>query len=104
MDHYTAEAWAHVAKVGDRFAALQPVYDAITQRFGELRADVARGISVRHDWGSQYRSHHFSGSLRLLGIGDDPAYLGEPEGERSVGDPWWLSSPPFGRPPLPRVG
>jgi HTH-like domain len=28
VDHYTAEAWAHVAKVGDRFAALQPVYDA----------------------------------------------------------------------------
>jgi putative transposase len=24
IDHYTAEAWAHVAKVGDRFAALQP--------------------------------------------------------------------------------
>jgi putative transposase len=24
VDHYTAEAWAHVAKVGDRFAALQP--------------------------------------------------------------------------------
>jgi putative transposase len=25
VDHYTAEAWAHVAKIGDRFAALQPV-------------------------------------------------------------------------------
>jgi hypothetical protein len=24
VGHYTAEAWAHVAKVGDRFAALQP--------------------------------------------------------------------------------
>jgi hypothetical protein len=23
VDHYTGEAWAHVAKVGDRFAALQ---------------------------------------------------------------------------------
>jgi putative transposase len=22
VDHYTAEAWAHVAKIGDRFAAL----------------------------------------------------------------------------------
>jgi hypothetical protein len=26
IDHHSAEAWAHVAKVGDRFAALQPVY------------------------------------------------------------------------------
>jgi transposase InsO family protein len=84
VDHYTAEAWSHVAKVGDRFAALQPVYDAVTDRFGELRADVARGISVRHDWGSQYRSHHFGGSLRWLGIGDDPAYPGEPEGNGCV--------------------
>ncbi len=84
VDHYTAEAWAHVAKVGDRFAALQPVYDAVTDRFGELQADVARGISVRHDWGSQYRSHHFVGSLRWLGITDDPAYPGEPEGNGCV--------------------
>ncbi|HEV2922119.1 MAG TPA: IS3 family transposase, partial [Actinomycetota bacterium] len=29
VDHYTAEAWTHVAKIGDRFAALQPVYDAV---------------------------------------------------------------------------
>jgi putative transposase len=43
IDHYTAEAWAHVAKVGDRFAALQPVYDAVIDRFGGLGPDVARG-------------------------------------------------------------
>ena len=36
VDHYTAEAWAHVAKVGDRFAALQPVYDAVIDRWGRL--------------------------------------------------------------------
>jgi hypothetical protein len=24
VDHSTAEAWAQVAKIGDRFAALQP--------------------------------------------------------------------------------
>jgi hypothetical protein len=33
VDHYTAEAWAHVAKLGDRFAALQPVYDAVIDRW-----------------------------------------------------------------------
>jgi hypothetical protein len=51
VDHSTAEAWAHVAKTGDRFAALQPVYDAVVDHFGGLGADVARGISLRHDWG-----------------------------------------------------
>ena len=80
VDHYTAEAWAHVAKVGDRFAALQPVYDAVIDRHGVLAADVARGLEVRHDWGgSQYGSAHFTGSLAWLGITDSPAYPGEPE-------------------------
>jgi putative transposase len=79
VDHYTAEAWAHVAKVGDRFAALQPVYDAVVDRWGQLDPDVARGLELRHDWGPQYRSAHFVGSLAWLGITDSPAFLGEPE-------------------------
>jgi putative transposase len=79
VDHSTAEVWAHVAKVGDRFAALQPVYDAVIDRWGRLDADVARGLSLRHDWGPQYRSGHFLGSIGWLGIADDAAFLGEPE-------------------------
>jgi putative transposase len=79
VDHDTAEAWAHVAKVGDRFAALQPIYDAVIDRWGALGPDVARGLSLRHDWGPQYRSTHFLGSLGWLGIADDAAFLGEPE-------------------------
>ena len=47
VDHHTAEAWTHVAKIGDRFAALQPVYDAVNDRWGRLDADVARGRSLR---------------------------------------------------------
>jgi putative transposase len=78
-DHSTAEAWAQVAKVGDRFAALQPVYDAVIDRFGRLEGDIARGLELRHDWGPQYRSAHFVGSLAWLGIADSPAFLGEPE-------------------------
>ena len=72
------ESWAHVAKVGNRFAALQPVYDAVIDRFGTLEPDIARGIMLRHDWGSQYRAHHFQGSLTWLGIADDAAFVGEP--------------------------
>lgn len=79
IDHYSAEAWAHVAARGDRFAALQPVYDAVIDRFGTLDAGIARGISLRHDWGPQYRSAMFTGSVRWLGLDDSPAYIGEPE-------------------------
>ena len=77
-DHYTAEAWACVARRGDRFAALEPIYDAVRDRFGELGPDLCRGISCRHDWGPQYTSSHFTGSLRWLGIEDSPSYVGEP--------------------------
>jgi transposase InsO family protein len=80
LDHHTDEAWAHVAKVGNRFAALQPIYDAVIDRVGGLGPDVARGIKLRHDWGSQYRSGHFQGSLGWLGIEDDAAFVGEPQG------------------------
>ena len=82
LDHHTDEAWTHVAKVGNRFAALQPVYDAVIDRFGTLGPDIARGIKLRHDWGhgSQYRSGHFQGSLTWLGIEDDAAFVGEPQG------------------------
>ena len=37
------------------------------------------GLGQRHDWGPQYRSIHFQGSLRWLGMADDAAYVGEPE-------------------------
>jgi putative transposase len=55
------------------------VYDAVIDRWGRLDADVARGLELRHDWGPQYRSGHFLGSISWLGISDDPAFLGEPE-------------------------
>jgi putative transposase len=78
VDHHTAEAWASVARRGDRFAALEPIYDAINDRFGQVAPDVARGIQLRHDWGPQYLSGHFQGTLKWLGIEDSPAYAGEP--------------------------
>jgi putative transposase len=79
IDHYTAKAWAHVVKLGDRFAALEPVYDAVVDRWGQLGPDVARGLELCHDRRPQYRSAHFTGSLAWLGITDSPAFLGEPE-------------------------
>jgi transposase InsO family protein len=78
VDHWSAEAWASVAKRGDRFAALEPIHDALRERFGAVGPDIGRGIAVRHDWGPQYTSSHFQGALRWLGLADSPAYVGEP--------------------------
>src|SRR6266540_6155091 len=47
IDHHTAEAWAEVAPRGDRFAAVEPIYAAVRDRFGEIGPDVARGIACR---------------------------------------------------------
>ena len=79
VDHFTAEAWTYVSKIGDRIAALDPVYQAVIDRFGTLDADIARGIELRHDWGPQYRSRHFGGTVKWLGMSDSPAFIGEPE-------------------------
>lgn len=78
VDHHTAEGWASVARRGDRFACLEPVYDAVRDHFGVVDHDVARGVAMRHDWGPQYTSGHFGGALRWLGIADSPAFAGEP--------------------------
>lgn len=78
VEHFTAEGWASVAKRGDRFACLEPIYDAVRDHFGEVAPDVARGVSMRHDWGPQYTSAHFQGALAWLGIEDSPAFAGEP--------------------------
>lgn len=78
IDHHTCEAWASVARRGDRFAALEPIYSAVRDRHGEIGPDVARGVAMRHDWGPQYTSGHFTGALSWLGIEDSPAYVGEP--------------------------
>jgi putative transposase len=40
VDHWSAEAWTHIAKTGDRIAALQPVYDPVIDRLGGLAPDV----------------------------------------------------------------
>lgn len=75
----SAEAWASVARQGDRCAALESsIYDAVRDRFGAVGPDVARGIALHHDPGPQYTSYHFGGALRWLGLDDSPAYVGEP--------------------------
>ncbi len=76
-----------------RWATASPPSSPSTTRSSTASAtsdpDVARGIKLRHDWGSQYRAHHFQGSLNWLGIEDDAAFVGEPQGngvaERFIG-------------------
>ena len=60
VDHWNAECvgW-HVCKVGNRFAALEPIAQGLGLRSGSVEADVARGLALRMDHGSQDLSDHF---------------------------------------------
>jgi putative transposase len=49
----------HAAKIGDRFAALEPISQALLGEFGSVGADAGRGLSLRMDHGSQYTSDDF---------------------------------------------
>ena len=58
----------HVCKVGSRFAALDPIAQGLERLYGSLDADVARGLALRMDHGSQYLSDHFLKQIRYWGI------------------------------------
>ena len=80
VDHWNAEcvSW-HVCKVGSRFAALEPVAQGLRRLYGSVEADVARGLALRMDHGSQYLSDHFLNQLRYWGIHPSFGFLEEPE-------------------------
>ena len=52
----------------------------VRRRFGSFAKNVARGLAVRHDHGSQYVSHDFQREIAFLGIESSPAFVRAPEG------------------------
>jgi putative transposase len=81
VDHFTAECVGiHAARHGTRFEALEPLRQGVRQHFGDYQQDIAVGLALRHDHGSQFLSHVYQAELRFLGIRSSPAFLREPEG------------------------
>ena len=81
VDHCSAECVGiHASPSADRFQALEPVRQAVRERYGAFAKAVAAGLRLRHDHGSQYVSHHFQSEIRFLGIESSPAFVREPEG------------------------
>ena len=81
VDHGSAECVGiHASRSADRFEALEPVKQAVRECFGAFAEDIAVGLRLRHDHGSQYVSHHFQAEVRFLGIESSPAFVREPEG------------------------
>jgi putative transposase len=81
VDHRSAECVGiHAATRATRFEALEPIRQGVRHYFGAFAKDMAQGLSVRHDHGSQYMSDHFQKELAFLGIESSPAFVRAPEG------------------------
>jgi putative transposase len=81
VDHRSAECVGlHAALRANRFEALEPLRQGVRRHLGGFAKDVAAGLAVRHDRGSQYMSDAFQKELRFLGIESSPAFVRAPEG------------------------
>lgn len=81
VDHCTNECVGiHAAKSATRFEALEPMRQGVCQHFGAFEEDVAQGLSLRHDNGSQYVSDAFQEEIAFLGIESSPSFVRAPEG------------------------
>jgi transposase InsO family protein len=80
VDHCVTDVvgW-HVAKKGDRWAALEPIRQGVRAHMHGYAPRIALGLGLRHDWGPQYTAHQFQGELAWLGIRSTASYVGEPE-------------------------
>ena len=70
----------HAAKRATRYEALEPLRQGIRRCFGAIDENVAHGLTLRHDHGSQYLSDAFQSELAFLGIESSPAFVRAPEG------------------------
>ena len=81
VDHCTTECIGlHAAKSGNRFEALEPIRQGVRARFGGIGDDVACGLRLRHDHGSQYLADDFQQEIAFFGIESSPSFVREPEG------------------------
>lgn len=82
IDHCNDEiiAW-HIAKVGNRFAAMEPVRMAVKTIFGSLERSICKdtGLFLRSDHGSQYDSDDFQRELKFLNLSYSPAFIRSPQ-------------------------
>ena len=69
IDHYSDDlvGW-HVAKLRDRWAALEPLRQGAREIFGAFHKDIARGVKIRCDWGPQYIAGAWITEVQWLGM------------------------------------
>jgi len=80
VDHFDACCVGiHTVKIGNRFAALQPIAQGLQAEFGTTGADAGRGLSLRMDHGTQYTADDFLNQVKFWGIAPSFAFVAEPQ-------------------------
>lgn len=69
----------HAVKIGNRFAALQPIAQGLQSEFGATGADAGRGLALRMDNGTQYTADDFLNQVKFWGIAPSFAFVAEPQ-------------------------
>jgi putative transposase len=79
-EHWNAElvGW-HVTRHGTRAEALQAMSMAVSEQFGHLGRDAARGLALRHDHGSAFMSDDFQRQVKAWGMTPSHAFVAQPE-------------------------
>jgi putative transposase len=79
-EHWNAEClgW-NVCKVGDRFAALEPVTQAVRKIYGSIAKGIANGLTLRIDNGPEYTSDYFLKQIAYMGIQDSFGLVKQPQ-------------------------
>ena len=81
VDHCSGEfIGTHASSSASRWEALEPVRQGVTQPFGGVGPDVAKGLTLRHDHGSNYMADDFRREIGCFGILSSPAFVRQPEG------------------------
>jgi putative transposase len=81
VDHGRGEiVGIHAARRGTRFEALEPLRQGVRRCFGAFGKDVACGLALRHDHGSNDLAHDVQAEIAFLGIARSPCFVRPPEG------------------------
>ena len=84
VDHASTECRASTLPMREALQALEPLRQAVRFAFGAFGQDIASGLKLRHDHGSQFVADDFQRELAFLGIASSPAFVREPEGNGCV--------------------
>ena len=80
VDHFDACCVGiHAVKIGNRFAALQPIAQGLRTEFGATGAAAGRGLTLRIDHGTQYTADDFLNQVRFWGVAPSFAFVAEPQ-------------------------